>query len=628
VPESAFGAGLSPSLTAGAIAFGAAAIATWSVRYAALTLGWVEQPRADRWHRRPTARFGGIGILAGLAVGLTAFGQAPQQLIGLSLLAVGMFTIGLVDDVIGLRPQSKLVAQIGAAVLLYLIGFRFNAALPWAVDFFVVLFWVVAITNAMNLLDNMDGLAAGIAVIAGLFRFLLYQTDGNTAGAVSSAIFVGAVAGFLVFNFSPASIFMGDCGSFLVGFVLAALNLTTRQMYAKSLVAILLFPALVLAIPIFDTTFVSVVRWFSGRRVSQGGADHTSHRLVAVGLSERQAVLVLYGISIASGAMAYALYRVGFSYAWFGAGLCVLALVLFGIFLSSVSVYAEEQLPADVRLESVPRFTLATQFMYKRAMLWILVDVLVLVLAYYAGFMLRYGHTPLWRAQFATCVGSAPLAVVALLVPLATFGLYRTDWQTFSLHEARIIALGTTLGMLTQTAVLWAGFEMGAATLGVTSIAWGATILGLTGSRGIVRALAEWVRRDDGAGTPVLVYGAGAGGELALRELRMNAELGKRVVGFIDDDHARHRTLLHGVPVFGGGADVTEIVRAQHAGAIVVATRKLSDERLADLMRAADRLGIPVYRLAVDLEPIEEPSRLSPLPVRLAKASQPSGARR
>jgi FlaA1/EpsC-like NDP-sugar epimerase len=108
----------------------------------------------------------------------------------------------------------------------------------------------------------------------------------------------------------------------------------------------------------------------------------------------------------------------------------------------------------------------------------------------------------------------------------------------------------------------------------------------------------------------------------------MNAQLGKRVVGFIDDDQARQRTLLHGVPVLGGCADVTEIVRAQHAAAIVVATRKLSDQRLADLMRAADRLGVPVYRLTVDLAPLEGPPRLSPLPARLAKVGEPSGARR
>ena len=288
-----------------------AAAATWGVRLCALQFGWVEQPRADRCVHRPTARFGGIGILAGLAVAVSVSPHIPEQLVGLSLLAIGMFTIGLVDDVIGLRPQSKLVTQIGAGVLLYLVGFRFNASLPWAVDFFIVLVWVVAITNAMNLLDNMDGLAGGIAVIAGLFRLALYLSDGNQSGALLSAAFVGAVSGFLIFNFSPASIFMGDCGSFLIGFVLAALNLTTRQMYAKSLVAILLFPALYSQ---FRSSIRRLSRSSGGSRggVSVRGADHTSHRLVAVGLSERQAVLVLYAISIASGGLAYTLYRVGF----------------------------------------------------------------------------------------------------------------------------------------------------------------------------------------------------------------------------------------------------------------------------------------------------------------------------
>jgi len=615
---------LTSVLIVASVAFGVAAAATWGARLCALQFGWVEQPRADRWHRRPTARFGGIGILAGLAVAVSISTHIPPQLVGLSLLAVGMFTIGLVDDVIGLRPQSKLVTQIGAGVLLYLVGFRFNPSLPWAVDFFIVLVWVVAITNAMNLLDNMDGLAAGIAVIAGLFRLALYLSDGNQSGALLSAAFVGAVSGFLIFNFSPASIFMGDCGSFLIGFVLAALNLTTKQMYAKSLVAILLFPALVLAIPIFDTTFVSVVRWFAGRRLSQGGADHTSHRLVAVGLSERQAVLVLYAISIASGGLAFSLYRVGFSYAWFSAGMCLLALVLFGIFLSSVSVYPEEQLPKDGRIAALPRFTLATQFMYKRAMLWVFVDVLAIVLAYYAGFMLRYAHTPQWVLWFQGYVGSAPIAVVSFLLPLAVFGLYRTDWQTFSMHEARIITLGVSLGALTQAAVLWMAFDMGSASLGVVAIAWGSTIIGLTGSRGIIRALAESVRRDDGSGAPVLVYGAGVGGELALRELRTNGRLGKRVVGFIDDDQVRQRTLIHGVPVLGTGADLEAVARAQRAAAIVVATRKLTDDRINEVLRVAGRLGLSVYRLAIDLEPLEAPTALAAatLPARLTKVSQ------
>ena len=303
--------------------------------------------------------------------------------------------------------------------------------------------------------------------------------------------------------------------------------------------------------------------------------------------------------------------------------MCLLALVLFGIFLSSVSVYPEEQLPKDERVAGLPRFTLATRFMYKRAMLWVFVDVLAIVLAYYAGFMLRYGHTADWALRSQAYVGSAPLAVVSFLLPLAMFGLYRTDWQTFSMHEARIITFAITLGALTQAAVLWTAFGMGSASLGVTSIAWGATIIGLTGSRGVIRALAESVRRGDGSGAPVLVYGAGVGGELALRELRTNGRLGKRVVGFIDDDQARQRTLIHGVPVLGTGADLEAVARAQHAAAIVVATRKLSDDHVNEVLRVAGRLGLSVYRLAIDLEPLEVPSaRTAALPARLPKVGQ------
>jgi UDP-GlcNAc:undecaprenyl-phosphate GlcNAc-1-phosphate transferase len=592
---------LSRYATIAAVVFGVSALATWLTRRVALSRGWVERPRADRWHSRPTARFGGAGMLAGLAFGLALFVPFTPQLLGLALLGLLMFLFGLLDDLQGLRPQTKLVVQLAAGVLLYVAGFRFNAALPWAVDFFVVLFWVVAITNAMNLLDNMDGLAAGVAIIAGVFRFLFYLTDGNEAGALLTTVFIGAVAGFLVFNFSPASIFMGDCGSFLIGFVLAALNLTTSQMYAKNLVAVLLFPALVLAIPIFDTAFVSVVRWLSGRRLSQGGADHTSHRLVAVGLTERQAVLVLYTLSAASGAVAYSLYRVGFSYAWFGAAMCVLGLLLFGIYLSSVAVYPEGAVPADA---GTARFTLSTQFQYKRAILWVLIDLVALVMAYYLGFLLRYGHTPDWSDQLALFIRSAPFAVATLLVSVSAFGLYRTDWQTFSLHEVKAIVAGVTIGTLLHGLVLVVGFGLGTSGLLVLIVVWGAAVLALTGSRGVIRALSDSLRPDRARGARALIYGAGAGGELALRELRTNSELGLLVVGFIDDDPTRRHTLIHGVPVLGGAADLERIAGGERIDAVVVSTRKLAPERLAELLNVASRLDLGVCRLSVDVQPL------------------------
>jgi UDP-GlcNAc:undecaprenyl-phosphate GlcNAc-1-phosphate transferase len=604
VPDTAHASfALAPYLLAGATVFAASLALTWTTRRAALARGWVEHPRADRWHSRATARFGGFGIIGGLVVG-ALFAPFTFELHALALLTLGMFAVGLLDDLTGLRPQTKLVAQLAAGVLLYISGFRFNAALPWAIDFFVVLFWVVAITNAMNLLDNMDGLAAGIAVIAGCFRFLLYYADGNATGAMLSAIFVGAVAGFLVFNFSPASIFMGDCGSFVIGFLLAALNLTTSQMYAKSLVAILLFPALVLAIPIFDTAFVSVVRWFSGRRVSQGGADHTSHRLVAVGLSERQAVLVLYALSIASGCVAYVLYRVGFSYGWFGAAMCALGLILFGIYLSSVKVYPEEALSR--RLDEAPRFMLPTYFPYKRAMLWVIVDVIGLTIAYYCGFLFRYGHTAEWGTQVPVFVRTAPFAVAALLVSVSAFGVYRSDWQTFSLHEVKRIVAGVTVGIAVLAAILLGGFGQELGMLLTLVLAWGAAVLALTGARGVVRALSDSFRFESRRGERTLIYGAGAGGELALRELRMNDDLGMHVVGFLDDDRLRHHAVLHGVEVLGGAAELERLVRAHDVAAIVIATSKITQEHLRAVCREASQLGIGVYRLSIELTPIDD----------------------
>ena len=246
-----------------------------------------------------------------------------------------------------LKPQSKLVVQLACGVMLYTFGYHFNDSIVWWLDLAIVVFWVVAITNALNLLDNMNGLAAGIAVIAGVFRLMLYLRTGNLEGAIASGVFVGAVAGFLIFNFPRATVFMGDSGSFTIGFALAALNLTSSQAFTKSVFSILLFPVLVLVIPIFDTAFVSVIRYFSGRAVSQGGRDHTSHRLVAVGLSEAAAVVILWSISIAAGTIAFVLYEVGFSYAWFFGALLVLGLVLFGVVLGRIRVYPEGDRAAD-----------------------------------------------------------------------------------------------------------------------------------------------------------------------------------------------------------------------------------------------------------------------------------------
>src|SRR5206468_3978477 len=195
-----------------------------------------------------------------------------------------LFLVGLVDDLLHVKPYQKLVGQvIGAAVAV-----NYGLVLPWTrslpVNMVITIFWLIGITNAINLLDNMDGLATGIAAIASGFLTLNFVTGNQTMEALTLAVFAASLLGFLIYNSHPASIFMGDSGSMFIGFFLASaalINVSGGR--SRSLASVLAVPILVLFIPIFDTTFVTILRKLSGRAASQGGRDHTSHRLVALG---------------------------------------------------------------------------------------------------------------------------------------------------------------------------------------------------------------------------------------------------------------------------------------------------------------------------------------------------------
>jgi UDP-GlcNAc:undecaprenyl-phosphate/decaprenyl-phosphate GlcNAc-1-phosphate transferase len=459
---------------------------TWMVRTVARRRGWLAPPRPDRWHREPTALHGGVGIFTAFAVGLlwhVPWSPFVGALLGVTTV---MFLTGMVDDTADIRPQTKVVLQVAGGLLLYAADFHFNDAFPWWLDMGIVVFWVVAVTNAMNLLDNMNGLAAGTAVIAGVSRLLLFQQVGNVDGALASAVFVGAVLGFLVFNFPRASIFMGDGGSFTIGLALAALNLTSGQAYSKTVFSIFIFPVLALALPIFDTAFVSVMRYFAGRAISQGGRDHTSHRLVAIGLSETTAVVILWSISAAGGAVAYLLYNVGFSYALYFAAIVILGLALFGIVLSRVRVYAEGAEPDGPA--SAFGFTLPGELVYKRQILWVLLDAVSVVLAINAAIDL----VPPAGASPSLASESVPPAATVMIALLAV-GLYRWDWMHFGPPLAGRIVTGCLIGVAGGA---WLGQFAGAGSAWpVRSLvtAWGFVAGGVCGTRLAIRVIDRWL---------------------------------------------------------------------------------------------------------------------------------------
>jgi UDP-GlcNAc:undecaprenyl-phosphate GlcNAc-1-phosphate transferase len=312
------------------------------VRHCAHRLGIVAAPRRDRWHSRAAASMGEIAIYLAFAIGCFIFAPDLSRAYPILIAATLLFISGIIDDLRQLKPYVKLVMQVVAASIVVFGGLRLPGATwtSWGADFLTI-FWLVAITNAINLLDNMDGLAGGISLIACAFLAISFLVNGQTADAALPLILAGAVAGFLWFNFNPASIFMGDCGSMFLGFSLSGIALLSDFGRARNLASVLATPVLILTIPIFDTLVVAVTRRLSGRPVSQGGRDHTSHRLVALGMSERRATLLLYLFAALSGALALAVRQMAI---WSAMALIVgfaLSVLFIGLYLGKVGVYEQ-----------------------------------------------------------------------------------------------------------------------------------------------------------------------------------------------------------------------------------------------------------------------------------------------
>ena len=280
----------------------AALLITPAARRLAVLTGMVDRPTARKIHLNPIPLLGGLAIYAAFALTLLSASDRDflAQVAGLLIGGTLVGCTGLVDDRWGLSPWVKLGFQALAGVTLILAGVQVQSA-PWAwANYAVTLLWVVSITNAFNLLDNMDGLSAGVAAVASAFFFLLAAFSGQYLVAPFAAALLGASLGFLRYNFRrPASIFMGDSGSYFLGFVLAALAIKLR--FGNSPDVTWLIPILVLGVPIFDTSLVIISRLRRGLNpLTTPGKDHVSHRLVALGLSKREAVLTLY---LASGAL-------------------------------------------------------------------------------------------------------------------------------------------------------------------------------------------------------------------------------------------------------------------------------------------------------------------------------------
>jgi UDP-GlcNAc:undecaprenyl-phosphate GlcNAc-1-phosphate transferase len=520
-----------------------------------------------------------------------------------------------------MKPASKLIVQIALASVLLFFDFRLNWLNSITLDSLLTLVWVVGITNAFNLLDNMDGLCAGIAVVAGLALLVDLAPGFDTVGAASTtaevkylAALLGAVGGFLVYNIHPASIFMGDSGSLLLGFTFAALTLTSAQPGARrsNLLSIVAVPVLVLLIPIFDTTLVTVSRLLSGRPASQGGRDHSSHRLVAMGLSEPRAVALLWTLAAIGGGAGVAVVRLNQSWSFLAAVAFVLAMVMFAVYLGGIRVYTD----VDERVATRRITPLVADIMYKRRIAEVLLDFCLVTLCYYAAYRLRFEDPYEFQANFANFSRSLPLVLAAQMIAFFFVGVYRGVWRQFGLMDAVVIVKGVFLGVVTsQLVILYLNrfFSYSRTVFAVHGILLvGATIL----SRASFRLAGEFLQRQRETGTRVIVYGAGDGGAFAVRELQNRDDVRYRILGFVDDDRRKLGTRVHGYAVLGDFTALDDMMAARGLDLVVVSTRAMHPDRIRALRAACAANGIALTRLHVGLEdlvvPVDGPQAASP----------------
>jgi len=588
-------------------AFGGSLILTPLVRHLAVKNNYVAIPRNDRWHKETTGLFGGVSIFASFIVAwffssVTFFHYQTfiQPLLPVVLGRTAIFILGLVDDISEINPQYKLIGQVVVASVLVIFGFQFAWFESRTANLLVSVFWIVGITNAFNLLDNMDGLSAGIACISGFFLFAwLTMIPGSDLLAqpvqLILAAYIGSLLGFLVYNFNPASIFMGDAGSLFIGFMLASLTVIERPSDVEAVplfnqLSVIAIPCLILFIPILDTAFVSFMRRLFSRSVFQGGRDHSSHRIVAVGFSERKAVIVLYIFAVISGLLALCIYPLDFGISVVIISLYLILVILFWIYLAHVEVYSE----SGINQVNPSGFFIPVlrKAVYGRTLLSILLDLVLITLAYYASYLLRFGQG--LGANFDFFIISLPILYACQIFTFYFFGVYQRMWRGSRLVDLSVYIKGVTSGVILAMLVILFLYRFQSFSRAVFVIYWGIMLISVSFSRFFFSLMDEWAGMENQGGKSTLIYGAGVGGHMVVKEIETNVEMGLSITGFMDDNAMKHGKKIHGYMVLGGKGQLKEIIEKHNIKQIIVAIRDNGLDIKKELNRECFRLGFDI----------------------------------
>ena len=591
-------------------------------------MGMVDKPGGRRINATPIPRGGGVAVILAFALSTAAFVLFTDKPISTAIkdsiywrmlaLFIGIGTIGFYDDRFGMKPVVKLLGQIVLATLAFFwghVGFHFFfPSIPLWVDLPLTVFWIVGAINAFNLIDGLDGLASGLAVIAAVGMAGSMFFVGSPGHILLHLAFIGSVLGFLRYNFNPASVFLGDTGSMFLGFFLSTAPLLTRA--GDSFLVGIGVPLLAMGVPIFDTSLAIIRRTvravLNGRdaatgersRVMQADSDHLHHRLLRKFVSQRKTAGLLYGF-------AAFLVLVGLG----GVALRDRAAALFIVaFIVGTVVVVRDMSRVEIwdagRLADAMAHDHTSQSRRRRAAfsvpLLILADILILSVMWYVTLVvLKIRPTP---QSFHTFL---PLRVVPVFFALVAFRSYSTVWGRAMLSNYIRLILAVTVGVLgSMVIIVLMGYNEGR-TLAFPVIHFGLSLLFLMAVRSIRPFLRDYfyfvnARRlaDDPEVSRVLVFGAGLRYRSFRRELVRKFLQEKRViVGLVDDDILLRGKIIGGIRVDGPHMDARRIIAETRADAVVIAC-ELPPERLRTVVETFKNCGVKVSHFNFSEQPL------------------------
>lgn len=533
---------------------------------------WIEVPRADRWNQNQTPKYGGVAIFISFTTTVFLYLDLDVYISSFVILSSIIFFVGLIDDIYNIKPVTKMLGIILLSIFCFFISFRFFPSGPIYFSLPLTILWYAGVINAVNIIDNMDGLSAGTSIISlFLLMFFSFQLQQGEIYQLVG-ILAGSCIGFLFFNFHPAKLFMGDSGSLFIGFLLATFSLEVASSDGKNIIFTLLFPVLIMAYPIFDTFLVTINRVRNNIPIYKGGRDHSSHRLVMIGLSEKKAVFFLYLISISFGLIAIQFNKIHIRLFASILILFTLALIGLGIFISNYRIKDNSKIK-----ETDENTFINSIYLYKKQILELFFDSLLITCSFTLSHYLRFeesSNPAIWKLHDSLL----PLVISLKLLIFYYFKLYRGFWKYASVTDLLNVLKATFSSTLVLIFFLFF-FKVEYFSRSVFIIDFILCFTFISSFRFFYKIIISFIKQNNiKKQEEVLLIGSGDLLEICVRYLILNDRKKNNLVGILSRESDFWGRNIHSIPILGGLDDFKKVIELKSISKVISTINSKNNE--------------------------------------------------